>query len=396
MKRSYFFPGLSAVLFTGVFLGGCKKAPPVPEGREATGESKHDEHEELPTSVRLPAEVLTSARIRIAAVTKKPLPATVDLTGEIVADPDRTTKVAARVPGRIVEVRFKEGERVKAGAVLVVIESPELARVRASFSASAARGQSAQKNAERLGSLARTGLAAEQEVASAAAEARALQAESAAAQRTLHSFGLPAMELSQGGSRLELRARIEGFIVSRNATVDQTVTAEHVLAEIVNLDRAYFLGRLFEKNLERVRAGTPAEVRLNAYSKEIFLGTVETIGKQLDPIARTVVARIAIDNRNDLLKVGLFGTARVSSGGAEPEEIALVAPLTAVTQIADRDVVFVRHPNGDFEIHPVTLGRSASGQVQILSGLRAGEQIVIEGIFTLKSAVLKSTFGEVD
>ncbi|MFO0575347.1 MAG: efflux RND transporter periplasmic adaptor subunit [Polyangia bacterium] len=401
MMRSL-VPVLSAALLASVGLVGCKKNSPAPEAKEPAASAKkdHDDepegHDELPTSVRLPAEVLASAGIRTAVVTKKPLPATVDLTGEVVADPDHVTKVAARVPGRIVEVRFKEGERVKAGAVLAVIESAELARMRATFAASQARGQSAQKNAERLGSLAKTGLAAGQEVAGANAEARALQAEAAAAQRTLQSFGLPMSELSQAGSRLELRARIEGFIVSRNAIVDQSVTAEHVLGEIVNLDRAYFLGRLFEKNLELVKAGATAEVRLNAYSKKVFIGKVESIGKQLDPIVRTVVARITLENRDDLLKVGLFGTARVNSGEAEPEESTLVVPLTAVTHIGERDVVFVRHPDGDFEVHPVTLGRTAAGQVQILSGVRAGEQVVVEGIFTLKSAVLKSTFGEED
>lgn len=401
MTRSPFIPTLTAALLASVFLVCCKKNASVPDDKEAAhSATEHvDEaegHDELPTRVRLPAEVLASAGIRTAAVIKKPLPATVDLTGEVVADPDRTTRVAARVPGRIVEVRFKEGERVKAGAILAVLESAELARVRASFASLQARGQSAQKNAERLSNLAKTGLAADQEVAGATAEAHALQAEAGAAQRTLQSFGLSVAELSPSGSRFELRARIEGFIVSRSAIVDQTVTAEHVLAEIVNLDHAYFLGRLFEKNLERVKVGVSAEVRLNAYSKEVFLGKVESIGKQLDPIARTVVARIAIENRDDLLKVGLFGMAHVNSGDAEQEESTLVAPLNAVTQIADRDVVFVRYLDSDFEVHRVTLGRTASGQVQILSGLRAGEQVVVEGVFTLKSAVLKSTFGEED
>lgn len=400
MKRTHAVSLALAALLCAA-AAGCKKPPPAPESAAAP---KHDDepegHEELPTSVRFSAEVLANTGIHTAAVTKKPLPATVDLTGEVVADPDRAVRVAARVPGRIVEVRFKEGDRVKAGALLAVIESPELARARAAFASSRARGQSAQKNAERLGSLAKTGLAAEQEVETATAEARALQAEAEAAQRALNSFGLSVADLSQVGARLELRARIEGFIVSRSATIDQTVPAEHVLAEIVNLDRAYFLGRLFEKNLELVKVGAAAEVRLNAYPKQVFLGKVETIGKQLDPLARTVVARIAIDNRDDLLKVGLFGVSRVNGDVPEPagapEEITLVVPLTAVTQIADRDVVFVRHPDGDFEVHPVRLGRTASGQVQILSGLRAGEQVAVEGIFTLKSAVLKSTFGEED
>lgn len=401
MTRSPFIPTLTAALLASVFLVCCKKNTSAPDDKEAAQSAtehvdESEGHEELPNRVRLPAEVLASAGIRTAAVIKKPLPATVDLTGEVVADPDRTTRVAARVPGRIVEVRFKEGERVKAGAILAVLESAELARVRASFASLQARGQSAQKNAERLSNLAKTGLAADQEVAGATAEAHALQAEAGAAQRTLQSLGLSVAELSPSGSRFELRARIEGFIVSRSAIVDQTVTAEHVLAEIVNLDHAYFLGRLFEKNLERVKVGVSAEVRLNAYSKEVFLGKVESIGKQLDPIARTVVARIAIENRDDLLKVGLFGMAHVNSGDAEQEESTLVAPLNAVTQIADRDVVFVRYPDSDFEVHRVTLGRTASGQVQILSGLRAGEQVVVEGVFTLKSAVLKSTFGEED
>lgn len=393
---------LSAALIVSMSLTGCKKNLPAAQTSAAApaASPQHDDepavHEDLPNKVRLSAEVLSAAAIRTAAVTKKPLPATVELTGELVADPDRTTRVAARIPGRIVEVRFKEGERVKAGAVLAVMESAELARVRATFAAAQARSQSAQKNAERLGNLAQTGLAADQELAGATAEARALQAEAGAAQRTLQSLGLSLAELGQSGSRFEIHARIEGFIVSRNAITDQTVTADHVLAEIVNLDRAYFLGRLFEKNLERVQAGVPAEVRLNAYAKEIFLGKVESIGKQLDPIARTVIARIAIDNRNDLLKVGLFGVARVTSNNVEPEESTLVVPLNAVTQIADRDVVFVQHPDSDFEVHKVTLGRTASGQVQILSGLRAGEQVVVEGVFTLKSAVLKSTFGEED
>ena len=114
-----------------------------------------------------------------------------------------------------------------------------------------------------------------------------------------------------------------------------------------------------------------------------------------------MVARIAIRNRGDLLKVGLFGSARVTTGeapgaGAAQAPEALVVPLSAITRIADRDVVFVRHPDDDFEVHPVTVGRSAGGQAEVLSGLRAGEQVVVDGVFTLKSAVLKSTFGDED
>jgi hypothetical protein len=80
----------------------------------------------------------------------------------------------------------------------------------------------------------------------------------------------------------------------------------------------------------------------------VFQGPVEVVGQRLDPTARTVMARIALRNRRELLKVGLFGRALVVTGekAAAP---TLVVPLGAVTRIADRDVVFVRHPDGDFE-----------------------------------------------
>ena len=74
----------------------------------------------------------------------------------------------------------------------------------------------------------------------------------------------------------------------------------------------------------------------------------------------------------------------------------MVVPHSAVTEVADKKVVFVRQPDDDFEVHRVTLGASAGGKVEIISGLRQGEQVVIDGVFTLKSTVLKSTFGEED
>jgi multidrug efflux pump subunit AcrA (membrane-fusion protein) len=133
---------------------------------------------------------------------------------------------------------------------------------------------------------------------------------------------------------------------------------------------------------------------LNAYPGEVFEGTVEVVDKQLDATARTVVARIAVKNRADMLKVGLFGNTRVSLPAGPATTARIVVPLAAVTKIGERDIVFVRQPDDDFEVHPVTLGRSAGGKIEILSGLREGEQIATEGVFTLKSAILKSQFGE--
>jgi cobalt-zinc-cadmium efflux system membrane fusion protein len=396
MKQSAPCPGLLLLFALSCVVGPSSTdagATPAATPRIEAPDAHQDEQEHagLPTKIRLPPDVVVAARIQTAAAKMEQLPLTVALAGEVAADPDRSAQVAARVPGRIVDVRFKEGASVKKGELLAVVESPDAGRARAAARATEAKALALRQNADRLKGLAAKGLAAGQEVKTAEAEATSLEAEAAAARETLRAFGAAG---GSGIARLEVRAPLSGVVLTRDAVVGQTVPADHVIASLADLDEAYFLGRLFEKDLARAEAGARTEVRLNAYPKEVFEGVVESIGKQLDPAARTVAARIRVRDRGGRLKVGLFGTALVEEVGTTSTEARLAVPASAVTQVADRDVVFVRQPDGDFEMHPVTLGRSATGRVEVLAGLRPGELVVVEGAFTLKSAVLKSSFGE--
>lgn len=391
---------LKSALLTTLFAGAlaCKDQPPsaavATEGEASSGtlKSHHDEaeHEGLPNKVRLSSDVIREAGVKTAPATLEVLPPVVQLTGELAADPDAMAEVTVRSTGRVVEVDFKEGDRVKKGQRLAVIESSDAARTRASVTSTLAKARSARLNAERIGRLTEKGLAAGQEAANADSEATALEAEADAARQALLSTG----GVAEGRGRLELRAPITGFILRRNAVIGQALAADFVLASIANLDEGIFLGRLFEKDLARIQPGAACEVRLNAYPDRVFLGVVESVGKQLDDVARTVITRIRVKDDSGAFKVGLFGTARVVVAQATPPRANVVVPLSATTQLSKRTVVFVKHADGDFEVHPVTLGRTASGKAEVLSGLRAGEEVVVEGLFTLKSAVLKSTFGE--
>lgn len=404
-----------ATLLAG--CGSCSRSNP--EGAATPAAQHRDEaapHASLPTRVTLSPEVVKAAGIRTQAVTAQALPATVEVVGEVAADPDRAARVTARIPGRILSVHAREGDRVRQGALLCVIESLDLLRTRAVLAAAQAREKSASENAARLTNLVPSGLAARQEVLGATAESQALQAEASAAAQSLRTLGAGSPR-EGGGARLELRAPIDAVVVSRNATLGQSVDPDSVLFDLADLQHAHFVGRLFEKNLARVEVGAQAEVRLNAYPEQVLVGQVESIGRQLDPVARTVVARLRIVDRANLLRIGLFGVARISTpdpvaegrpqpaageaprdGGSDAEraEKTLVVPLSALSRIADRDVVFVRQPDGHFELHPVTLGRTASGLAEILTGLRPGEQVVIDGVFTLKSTLLRATLAEED
>jgi multidrug efflux pump subunit AcrA (membrane-fusion protein) len=150
------------------------------------------------------------------------------------------------------------------------------------------------------------------------------------------------------------------------------VAADHTLGSIANLSEVWFLGRVFEKDLGRLKVGVGAEVVLNAYPNERFQGKVDYLGQRIDPVARTVTARINLANRNDLLRIGLFGTAYVATGDPKPHEPRLLVPRSAVTDIGQKPVVFVKQSDDAFEMHDVVLGDSALGMVEVISGLREG------------------------
>jgi len=391
---------LSLVVYLGCERGAAhdsgespSAAPTVGSMPAAAPHTDEPEHEDLPTRVRLDPAVVVAAKIETAPVARELLVATSDLPGEIAADPDRTAKVSALVPGRIEAVRFKEGQAVAKGEVLLLIKVPELGKAKAAFAATAAKAGAARMNADRLQVLAEKRLAGSQELAAARAEAEALEAEANAAKEQLAALDTD-HATGAGHSQLALRAPVSGVVVSRDAVVGQAVVADQTLAVIADLSDVWFLGRVFEKNLAQVHVGAAAEIELNAYPKERFTGSIEYLSKQIDPTARTIVARIRLSNRQDLLRLGLFGVARVATGAASRKAPLLVVPRSAVTEIAEKPVVFVRQPDGDFDLHEVVLGAGALGKVEIVSGLREGEQVVVAGVFTLKSVVLKSTFGE--
>lgn len=364
-----------------------EKAAPAVEHRD------EPEHAALPHRVRLDPQLIADAKIRTAPVVAEALAPTIDLPGEIVSDPDKTARVSALVPGRLESVSFKEGQDVKKGDVLAIIKVPELGKAKAAYTATTAKAVAARSNADRLQALSAQRLAGSQEVLAATAEANALEAEARAAEEQLRALGTGTAG-GGAGSQLALRAPVAGVVVSRDAIVGQPVSADQTIATIADLTEVWFLGRVFEKNLGQVHAGAPVDVQLNAYANERFQGRVEYLAKQIDPAARTVTARIRLTNRDELLRIGLFGVAHVGTSEATKKAPVLVVPRDAVTEVGGKPVVFVQQPDGDFDIHEVVLGDSALGKVQVVSGLRTGEPVVVDGVFTLKSAVLKSTFGE--
>lgn len=388
----------SFVVAAAATVAACRSSPageaaPSPKPA-ASAHADEPEHEELPKKVRLDADVVREAGITTDKVRRVALEPTLVLPGEVTANPDRSARVSSPVAGRVESVKVVEGGIVKKGDVVAVLRVPDLGKVRGALAATSAKAKAARANEARLRGLNDVKLTSEQTYLDAKAEADALEAESRALLDQLAALGA-----GSGGASpffLSLRAPITGVVVARDAVIGQPISSEHVLAHVADLGEVWFLARVFEKDLGRLRAGASAEIELNAYPKERFPGVLEYIGQQIDPVARTVTARVRLANPGGRLRIGLFGMARVGITEEPKRDAVLVVPRTALVEVAGKTVVFVRHADGDYELHEVVVGDSAPGYVEIVSGLREGEEVVSSGAFTLKSVVLKGTMADGD
>ena len=311
------------------------------------------------------------------------------LPGEVGAIPDRSARLSTPVAGRIERVRFNEGSLVKKGEPLAVVRVPDLGKVRGGFASSSARAKSARLRAARTQDLRAAGIASEQDALDTEAQAQALEAEARALGDELAALGIGA----SGGASfdLSLPAPVTGVVTMRQVVVGQPVTADQSLAEIADLREVWFLAHVYEKDLGRLHEGAEAEIRLNAYPDEIFAGKVGFVGAQVDPVSRTITARMQLANVGGRLRLGLSGAARIVVATEPPRPEGPVIPRAALGEIDGRAVVFVRVAEGEFEPRNVLVGDSAPGSVAITAGLDVGELIAIKGVFSLKSIALKST-----
>lgn len=378
-----------AILFTSytMYKYFSKKQPAVKVTEETPAEDG---------VIKIDSEVSKDVNLHSTQVSTGEFQEAISLIGEVMADPDRVTKISARIPGRVTEVRFIEGVRVKKGQVLIILESPEAARSKSKYLSTLSRVNAVERNAKRIRELVNLKLAAEQEAINAESELKVQESELRADKGNLLALGIPVPDTTNANSggdnsgRIEILSPLDGIILSREIVKGSQVDAITSLATIGNLDSVWFMVKLFEKDLGKVAEGDFARVKLNPYPKEEFEGRLMYIGNQIDLGSRTVSGRIVIKNKNNMAKIGLFGTAELYTSDYN----VLAVPIDAIAPMQGKDYVFVEEKPGEYKAREVKLGRRNSSIVEVLSGLTAGEYIVDQGIFTLKSKFLKSTFGE--
>ncbi len=199
--------------------------------------------------------------------------------------------------------------------------------------------------------------------------------------------------LSQGtagdGGAVSIVAPVSGTVVQRDARLGQVVDTSSVLFEIANIRSVFVEASLYEQDVAAVRLGQSMTISVQAHPDTEFAGTVSSIDPMLDTDARKVIVRALVDNPGGRLMPGMFAEVRLYVTSTQAD---LTVPVTALETDHDEEYVFVEAEPNHFEKHAVAVGRRGPSHVEILAGLEAGETVVAEGSFFLKSELVKGTF----
>ena len=195
----------------------------------------------------------------------------------------------------------------------------------------------------------------------------------------------------------EVRASRAGVIIARDATLDEFVSPDTALFEIHDPSVAWIVASVYERDLRRLQRGQVAHVRVNALPGATFDGHIGFIAFDVSSETRTTRVRVELENHPVEewaepfpLRPGMFGSMEIVT---ETRKVGIVLPELAIVHEGPKSYVFVGMGDGKFERREVEVGVHGGADVEILSGVEAGENVAISGTFVLKSAARAGELG---
>jgi len=204
------------------------------------------------------------------------------------------------------------------------------------------------------------------------------------------SAGLPASvidALSPGKETdptTDVPAPIDGIVTERSANVGLNVEPATKVFTVVDLSSVWVVGALYESDFSRVRVGSQASVTTKADPGVVRRGRVSYIDPQVSADSRTARVRVEVPNPRRELRLGMYADIEVA---ASANEQAVMIPRVAVQTVDDRQMVYVAASgaSGKFIEREVRLGDVSGEDVEVLSGVQQGDQVVAKGSFFVRA-----------
>ena len=297
------------------------------------------------------------------------------------------SRIGANVTGRVSDILAVPGQIVKQGDVLAKITSTELTQSQLAYLKARSASQLADQAANRAKILYKEDVIALAELQRREAESSSAKAEFRATNDQLRVQGMDQAsidKLAKSGvieSINNVVATIPGEIVERKINKGQVVQPADALFTVADLSTLWAISEVPESNSYLIHKGQKVSLIIPALRNQDIEGTVAHVDSIVNPQTRTVVVRMELANKEGQIKPGMLATMLIES---QPMD-KLVVPVGAVVREDNHDHVFVRMDDDLYRMVQVKLGPEGKGYRPVISGLKDGQEIAIEGAYHLNT-----------
>lgn len=367
------FPLTVALLVASVLAGcGDKPSAPAPAPRDA---------------LAIHAQAELAARLKTGAPELTEVREALRVPGRIEADETRLARVGAPVPGRVTDLEAREGDAVRRGQVLAVINSTELSSAQLAYLKAVSQRGLAARAAVRAQQLLEADVIGAAELQRRQAELTQAEAEVNAARDQLKVLGMGAAALARLAetrtinSTAQIVATIAGTIIDRKVTEGQVVQPADGVFLVADLSNLWAVADVPEQIAGSVRVGEAVQLEIAALPGRPLAGRLNYVAPTVSPETRTVRVRMDLPNPQREFRPNMLASMLIRSA----PQWRLTIPAEAVVREENRDFVFVRGGEDVYRLQAVQLGAEFEGRRVVQSGLREADIIVLEGAFHLNN-----------
>lgn len=367
-------------LALSLVLGGCG---------EDEGAGDVEEPRDVPTYdegvIRFSPAFAEQMGLKIETATNREIQPLVFVTGTLELNELRIAAVGSRIQARVRQVHVVEGTQVEVGDPLASLESADLGEAQAEILAIRARARVADTDETRKRALMAQGIASKRAAELASQESSIADAELMAARQRVKALGGSVDGKNLG--LLTLTAPIAGEVIAVHVFRGQAVEPSHTAFTIADPSQLWVRLAVFEGELQALHEGDRVEIESQADSSVRLEGTVVYVSPILDPVSLSAEVRVIVPNPDRKLRAGQAVGARIFTSGGRREVLSV--PRGAVVQVDGKPTVFAVVGERAVMPKPVTLGGAGVDRVEILDGLERGEEVVVDGVFALKSELFR-------
>lgn len=310
-----------------------------------------------------------------------------ELSGELILNPDKETHVLPRFDGIVSNVQANLGDEVKKGQALATLESMQLAEEKSEYVEALREHEFSKKAYEREELLWNKKITSEQDYLSKKNEYDKAKLRLQTAAQKLEAIGISpkVVEADQNLSIHTIRAPINGLVIEKDVATGAAVESNEKIFVVADLSTLYAEVTIPSNQISLVREGQEVNIVSDVLNKEVK-GRMTYIGPLVGEQTRSAKGRILISNADGSWRPGVFVKAFIVQ---EEVDVPLAVKASGLQTFRDWDVVFLAEGN-TFEVRPIELGRRDNVWVEVLSGFSAGDRYVSENSFLVKADIEKS------